>query len=93
MGTWNLYAVFIRFLVENLNFPTKEEVNRKSLTLRGKEESIFPFLISFWCPSVVIEEAFILESMRPLYPSWWPFALYTSYCWDLMRDNEDRNCL
>ena len=93
MGTWNLYAVFIRFLVESLNFPIEEEVNRKSLTLRGKEESIFPFLISFWCPSVVIEEAFILESMRPFYPSWWPFALYTSYFWDLMRDNEDRNCL
>ena len=53
MGTWNLYAIFIRFLVESLNFPIEKEVNRKSLTLRGKEESIFSFidiiLVSLCC--------------------------------------------
>ena len=95
MGTWNLYAIFIRFLVESLNFPIEKEVNRKSLTLRGKEESIFSFFD-------IILVSFCGGDFRGIYPRKYEAlvsflvalcSVHKSYCWDLMRDHEDRNCL
>ena len=94
MGTWNLYAIFIRFLVKSLNFPIEKEVNRKSLTLRGKEESIFSF--------IVIVLVSLCCDFRGIYPRKYEApvsflvalcSVHKSYFWDLMRDHEDRNCL
>ena len=52
LGIWaKSYAVSIRFLVQRLNSSIEKDINKKSLTLRGKEESIFSFfdiiLVSF----------------------------------------------
>ena len=42
LGIWaKSYAVSIRFLVQRLNSSIEKDINKKSLTLRGKEESIF----------------------------------------------------
>ena len=44
LGIWaKPYAVFIRFLVQRLNSCIEKDITKKSLTLRGKEESIFSF--------------------------------------------------
>lgn len=88
LGIWTQwYTVFIKFLVQSLN-SFKEEIKTKSVTRRGKERSTFPLSVSFFCPSAVISEAFLFEGVGPLYPSWWPFALYAGHTsgtsWELM---------
>ena len=54
LGIWaKSYAVFIRFLVQRLSSSSEKDINKKSLTLQGKEESIFSFfdifLVSLCC--------------------------------------------
>lgn len=95
LGIWaKSYAVFIRFLVQRLNSCIEKDITKKSLTLRGKEESIFSF--------IVIVLVSLCYDFRGIYPRKYEApvsflvalcSVHKSYFWDLMRDHEDRNCL
>ena len=95
LGIWaKLYAVFIRFLVQRLNSCIEKDITKKSLTLRGKEESIFSFivivLVSLCCDFIGIYPRKYEAPVSFLVAL---CSVHKSYFWDLMRDHEDRNCL
>ena len=82
------------FFLDGLTSPVGKEINRKALIRRGRNKILFSFLYIFGVIPAVISKVYVLEGMRPLHSS--QVALCSvptsTYC-DLMRDNDDRDCL
>ena len=80
---WYLLSFWYRVQILLLKY----KINMKFLTWRSKEKVLFLFLYILVSLHPGIDP-FILEGVWPLYPSWWPFALYKSHpvqtSWEIM---------